>query len=256
MPPLFILELLDILKYTMAQTKAAARDESAQLAEIKMLFAQESLRGEFVYRTLREAIIRGVLVEGRRVQDRVLALELGVSRTPVREALQRLEAEGFLENTPRLGLVVAEITPQTIEDVFAIRIALEGVAARLAAQRASASDIEALGTLNEQIAHAVREGELGPALTLNHQFHLAIYRAARNAPLAELLNRLHYSVQRFRQSTLSISGRAPQMLEEHGRLVAAIRDHDADEAEQIARAHKERAMQARLTMYHRHAASR
>ncbi len=233
---------------------APAKDRSAQLVAIKNLFAREGLRGEFVYRTLREAIIRGVLPEGQRIQDRLLALELGVSRTPVREALQRLEAEGFLKNVPRLGLIVAEITPQEIEDIYIIRIALEGVAARLAAQRASAGDIEILSSLNEGIARATHSRDVQQLTTLNREFHQAIYQAARNASLAELLNRLHYAVQRFRQSTLSIPERAQEALEEHEQLVAAIRDRDAERAEAIARAHKEKAMRARLALYHRQAA--
>lgn len=234
--------------------KDATKGRGAQLIAIKNLFAREGLRGEFVYRTLREAIIRGVLPEGRRVQDRLLALELGVSRTPVREALQRLEAEGFLQSVPRLGLIVAEITPQYIEDIYVIRIALEGVAARLAAQRASEADIEILTALNAEIAEATRRRDVHHLTPLNQQFHQAIYRAARNAPLAELLNRLHYSVQRFRQSTLSIPERAKEAHDEHVRLLAAIRDRDAERAEAIARAHKEKAMSARLTMCHRQVA--
>lgn len=231
-----------------------AKGRGARLAALKSLFEREGLRGEFVYRTLREAIIRGVLPEGQRVQDRLLALELGVSRTPVREALQRLESEGFLRNVPRLGLIVAEITPQDIEDIYMIRITLEGVAARLAAQRASGADIEMLKALNGQVADATRRRDVQRLTNLNQQFHEAIHRAARNAPLAELLNRLHYSVQRFKQSTLSIPERARDAHTEHVQLVEAIENRDAGRAEALARAHKEKAMRARLAMYHRQAA--
>jgi DNA-binding GntR family transcriptional regulator len=121
------------------------------------------------------------------LQDRVLAEALQVSRTPVREAIQRLENEGFVETVPRQGMVVAVMTPQDIEDIYVIRIALEGVAARLAAQRASAAEVELLVRLNDQYADAIRRGDLQAVTALNREFHEALYRATRNSRLAALL---------------------------------------------------------------------
>lgn len=234
------------------ETKEGGRQNRVRrLVELKRSFDRDGLRGEVVYRTLREAIVRGILSEGERTQDRSLAAALGMSRTPVREALQRLEAEGFLKSVPRLGVVVAEITPQDIEDIYVIRIALEGVAARLAAQRASSGDIEVLSQLQAQIASATHRGDSQSLTILNRQFHHAVYRTARNARLADLLNRMQYSVARFKHSTLSLPERAAEALEEHEKLLEAIRDRDAERAEAIARTHKERAMRARLLMYHK-----
>jgi DNA-binding GntR family transcriptional regulator len=219
-----------------------------KLAALARRFARQGLRGEVVYLTMREAIIREVFEEGERLPDRVLAQMLGVSRTPVREALQRLAAEGFVENVPRLGLVVAEITPQDIEDIYVIRIALEGVAARLAAERASASEVEAMAALNEQIASATARGDLEAMTALNRRFHETIYRAGRNARLTQLLMTFHDAVQRFRRSTLSVPERARETIEEHRRLVEAIRSRNAAEAERLARLHKERAKDVRLAI--------
>ncbi len=146
-------------------------ERSTLLSELMDRFKRDGLRAEAVYRTLKEAIARGIFAEGERLQDRALALELGVSRTPVREALQRLESQGFVENRPRVGLAVTEITPQAIEDIYVIRIALEGVAARLAAQRASPTDLAMLDRINAQLADATRRGALEAITQLNKEFH-------------------------------------------------------------------------------------
>jgi len=107
----------------------------SELTTLKKLYKRDGLLSDVAYRALRDAITRGMLDEGERLADRRIAESLELSRTPVREALQRLESEGFIRNVPRIGLVVAEVTPQDIEDIYVIRIALEGVAARLAAQQ-------------------------------------------------------------------------------------------------------------------------
>jgi DNA-binding GntR family transcriptional regulator len=220
-----------------------------ELLPLKRRFEGNGLRGEVIYRTLREAIICGILAEGRRVQDRPLAAALGVSRTPVREAMQRLQAEGFLTTLPRVGTVVASITPQDVEDIYVIRIALEGVAARLAAQRASQGDLDILRQIHRRIAEATAHHDGERLGDLNRAFHEAIYRAARNARLAELLGRLQNSIRRFKHSTLSDPARARQALDEHGELLEAIAGRDAERAEAVARRHKEQAMRARLRMY-------
>ncbi len=224
-------------------------ERSTLLSELMDRFKRDGLRAEAVYRTLKEAIARGIFAEGERLQDRALALELGVSRTPVREALQRLESQGFVENRPRVGLAVTEITPQAIEDIYVIRIALEGVAARLAAQRASPTDLAMLDRINAQLADATRRGALEAITQLNKEFHETMYHAARNPRLADLLKTLQDSVQRFARSTLSIPRRAGEALEEHREILEAIRDRDPDHAERAARLHKEHAKLVRLGMY-------
>lgn len=227
-----------------------------QLTGLKRLFERDGLRAEVIYRTLREAIIREVFEEGERLQDRALAPMLGVSRTPVREALQRLEAERFVENVRGLGLVVAKISTQDIEDIYVIRVALESVAARLAAERASNAEIEFLAALNDRIAEATRHGDLNAMTTLNKRFHETIYQAARNTRLADLLNILHDTVQRFRSSTLSDPERAHEAVEEHEALIDAIRKREPARAESLASQHKERAKNVRLAMYGRRGAMR
>lgn len=221
------------------------------LSDLKGMFQHDGLRSEAVYRALREAIVQSVLPEGSRMQDRILAAALGVSRTPVREALQRLEGEGFLKSVPRVGLVVTEIDPQEIENIYTIRIALEGIAAKLAAQRASAGDIEILSQLQARLADATHHGDAQRLATLNQQFHEAIYQAARNTRLGNMLSLMQHMVARFKHSTLSLPERAQEALEEHERLLTAIRNRDADGAEAIMKDHKARAMRARLLLYYR-----
>jgi DNA-binding GntR family transcriptional regulator len=228
-----------------ARKTGLAGPQAATLATL-MAPHRDDLRGEAVYRAIKDAIVQGVLPEGARLQDRLLADALGVSRTPVREALQRLEAEGFARSVPRVGLVVAEITAQDVEDIYVIRIALEGVAARLAAQRASVDEIAVLKQINEQIVLATQRRDVQTLTLLNKQFHDAIYRATRNQRLADLLNVLHDSVQRFKRSTLSNPQRADDAAAEHWQILDAIQARDADRAERLAREHKERAKLVRL----------
>jgi len=228
----------------------------SELTTLKKLYKRDGLLSDVAYRALRDAITRGMLDEGERLADRRIAESLELSRTPVREALQRLESEGFIRNVPRIGLVVAEVTPQDIEDIYVIRIALEGVAARLAAQHASTADIALLKQINEQIAVATRKHDLQGLQSLNKQFHEAIYEAARNPRLATLLNTMHDMVQRLRRSTLSVPQRADEALKEHEMIIEAIQARDPERAEALAREHKEKAKLVRMALYHRQAVAR
>ncbi len=228
----------------------------SELTTLKKLYKRDGLLSDVAYRTLRDAIMQGLLDEGARLTDRRIAESLKLSRTPVREALQRLESEGFVRSVPRIGLVVAEVTPQDIEDVYVIRIALEGVAARLAAQHASTADITLLRQINEHLADATRKRDLPALQSLNKQFHEAIYEAARNPRLATLLNTLHDMVQRLKRSTLSVPERADEALKEHEMVIGAIQARDPERAESLAREHKEKAKLVRMALYHRQAVAR
>lgn len=227
----------------------------SELSSLKQLHHRDGLLSDVAYRTMRDAIVRGILREGQRLADRQIAEALQLSRTPVRQALQRLESEGFVESVPRVGLVVKEMTASDIEDIYVIRIALEGVAARLAALRASTTDVAILKEVNRRIAAATASGNLHDLQALNKQFHEAIYEAARNRRLAALLNTMHDAVQRLKKSTLSVPERAREALAEHEMIIDAIERRDPEAAEALARAHKERAKLVRLALYHRQSAA-
>jgi DNA-binding GntR family transcriptional regulator len=177
-----------------------------------------------------------------------LAERLGISRTPVREALRRLEAEGLLTGAHRhSGLVVSTLDQQQVSEIYAIRDVLEGLAARLAATHATDAEIATMGDLLE----AQRElpaDEVQELAELNEIFHRVIYAGARNRYLTSVLQSFEGALALLPGTTYSATGRADTALSEHAALVDAIANHDADKAERIAREHIREAERLRLMM--------
>jgi DNA-binding GntR family transcriptional regulator len=181
---------------------------------------------------LRRRIIDGAYEPGHRLTEERLAGDFGVSRNPVREAIRVLHAEGFLIAHPRRGAVVANLAAQDVVDLFDVRLSLEVLAARLAAQRAGAAGVVALDQLLTR-SRAVRRGvELAE---LNTRFHATVCSLSGNGLLAGIMESLHGRLQWvYRQSA---EARAPYSLAEHEALAAAIRAGDVDAADAAARAH-------------------
>ncbi|MER5710961.1 GntR family transcriptional regulator [Streptomyces sp. NPDC053253] len=194
-----------------------------------------SLR-ERVYEELRERIIEAELPAGTRLVEREIAEELRVSRVPVREAMQRLEAEGFLSVRPRRGSVVTEFGPEDAEHLFDVRENLEGLAARLAARHAGAQELRALEELLARARAAAESGRLREAVSLNADFHRAVVGLSGNPLLVELMAPLDSRLRRLFRLTSAASDGEP-MCGAHERLYEAIRDHDEAGAESLARAH-------------------
>jgi DNA-binding GntR family transcriptional regulator len=205
-----------------------------------------SSRGDFAYSTLRAAIQEGSIQPGERLREVELAERLGVSRTPVREALKRLEAEGLVALAPRRGLVVAQLDQQQVHELYALREVLEGAAAAFAARHASEYEIEALQDLVRRHEEAGRSTE--QLVEINRHFHQTIYRAARNRYLLEALSSLQGSLALLRETTYSAAGRPAAALGEHREIARAIRWRDAASAEEVARRHIRNAEQARLAL--------
>ncbi|MFI9743740.1 GntR family transcriptional regulator [Streptomyces sp. NPDC052494] len=194
-----------------------------------------SLR-ERVYEELRERIIEAELPAGTRLVEREIAEELRVSRVPVREAMQRLEAEGFLSVRPRRGSVVTEFGPEDAEHLFDVRENLEGLAARLAARHAGAQELRALEELLARARAAAESGRLREAVSLNADFHRAVVGLSGNPLLVELMAPLDSRLRRLFRLTSAASDGEP-MCGAHERLYEAIRDRDEAGAESLARAH-------------------
>jgi len=220
-----------------------------QFADVYRRHARVRDLAERVYRTVREVIFRGLLHDGERLQERQLADALGVSRTPVRAALQRLNSEGFISSDPRQGFVVAPLTLQDIEDIYVLRVALEGVAARLAAKVATESDLTVMHHIEEQIEAALARGDVDAMTILNARFHDELCRAAKNSRLTALTTRLHDFVQRLGRTTLSDPARGAQSVAEHRALIEAIRRRDPEAAERIGQEHMAHAKEVRVAMY-------
>ncbi|WP_024758673.1 GntR family transcriptional regulator [Streptomyces exfoliatus] len=194
-----------------------------------------SLR-ERVYEELRERIIEAEFPAGTRLVEREIAEELRVSRVPVREAMQRLETEGFLSVRPRRGSVVTEFGPEDAEHLFDVRENLEGLAARLAARHAGAQELRALEELLARARAAAESGRLREAVSLNADFHRAVVGLSGNPLLVELMAPLDSRLRRLFRLTSAASDGEP-MCGAHERLYEAIRDRDEAGAESLARAH-------------------
>lgn len=203
-------------------------------------------RGSHVYDTLVERIRSGRLPPGTRLREEDLAAGLSVSRTPVREALARLQARGLVENTSG-GLAIVALARPRIVELYAMRGMLEGAAARFAAQNASVGDLAGLRHVSELFAGAGDE-DAGGLARLNIAFHEAIYEAAHNRYLTRMLADLNDSLALLPSTTFSVKGRPEAARAEHDRIFAAITARDTDAAEALARTHMERALEARLTL--------
>ncbi|AZK98034.1 MULTISPECIES: GntR family transcriptional regulator [Streptomyces] len=204
--------------------------------------------GDQVYLEVRERIIDGRCPSGHRVVERELADELGVSRIPVREALQRLEAEGFITVRARRGAFVAPLGPAEAADFFDIRERLEALAASLAAARADAEGLRTLEKLLERARRAAGSARRNRELVSIHaDFHQQIVVMAGNPLLLDLMAPLDGRLRRlFSLTTEPADGVA--MCGEHERLYAAIRDGDPAAAERIARAHVSGTREAALRL--------
>ncbi len=184
---------------------------------------------------LRRLVVTGELAPGSRIVEDRLAERLGVSRNPVREALQALAAEGFVEILPRRGAIVAQITPEQAEDLFDVRTALEPLAARLAARRTGAAGVERLREVLARAREATDAGELDLLAACNTEFHSAVVDLSGNDYLGLLVAPMARRVQWvFRTSAAT---RAPHSWTEHEELMRAIASGDEEYAEAVARSH-------------------
>ncbi|MDR3592704.1 MAG: GntR family transcriptional regulator [Negativicutes bacterium] len=202
---------------------------------------------EVVSEALREAIINQTLKPGERLMEIQLAEELGVSRTPIREAIRRLELEGFLVMVPRRGTYVADLSLKDINEVFEIRTALDVLAAGLAAERITEEELEQMERLLVQIGECIEHGDAEAIVDADGQFHDILYRASRNDRLVGIISNLREQFTRFRTISMAYPGRIKNTLDEHRRLVEAIGQRDSELAQQYAREHMENAEQTLLT---------
>ncbi|WP_371376342.1 GntR family transcriptional regulator [Sporomusa aerivorans] len=201
---------------------------------------------EVVAETLREAIVNGTLNPGERLMEIQLAEELGVSRTPVREAIRKLELEGFVVMLPRRGTYVADLSIKDINEVFEIRTALDVLAAGLAVERITEDELEQLERLLVEIGELLDTDDTDKIVEVDSQFHDVLYRASRNDRLVGIINNLREQFTRFRSISIQYPGRMQKSVEEHRRLVEAIASRDTDLAQQIAREHMENSEQTLL----------
>jgi len=204
-------------------------------------------RADFVYESLRNAIWEGRFARGERIREEDIANSLGVSRTPVRQALQQLQQRGLLVTSPGRGLAVVQLSNKQIFDLYAMREILEGSAARFAAQHATDAEVQVLYRLQKQLSV---EGHDALALvTLNRRFHQHIYAATHNQYLLDTLDVLNDSMALLHNLTFRMPTRHQQSDIEHLHIVQAIERRDPDGAESAARLHIEQARKIRLEYF-------
>lgn len=208
---------------------------------------QSSLsRGEEAYQKMLEAIQSGEFKPGTRLREVELAQWLGSSRTPVREALNRLQTEGLVVQEPRRGMIIAELDHSMVSELYFMREVLEGAAARLAARHASDVEIAMLRDIADR--DKTCDGNPVKLAKNNRLFHETLYRSAHNRYLLKTLSLLQESMALLGQTTLSQPGRSTTAFEEHDALVAAIERHDAAAAEEASHAHIRASHYARMKM--------
>lgn len=203
---------------------------------------------EVVFEALRDAIVSHTLQPGERLMEVQLAEAMGVSRTPVREAIRRLELEGFVVMIPRRGAYVAQLSLKDIADAFEIRGALEGLAAGLAAERATEDDIEELGRLLVRMSECLDSGDTKKAVEMDIEFHEKLYDSSRNERLSQMISNLREQVLRFRTRSLSFPGRLAEALQEHALIIDAIAERDPVTARKHAEDHIQAAQNSLMEM--------
>ena len=196
---------------------------------------------ELVCETIKQAITAGVFSPGERLMEIQLAEEMGVSRTPVREAIRKLELEGFVVMVPRRGTYVADISIKDISAIYEIRVALDELAAGLAAERITDEELEQLQQYLLDIDKYAAVDDMPKIVELDTAFHDLLYNASRNARLRDIINNLRTQLTTIRGRSMSYPGRLAETIAEHRHLVECIAARDVRKARTAARSHIENA---------------
>jgi len=194
---------------------------------------------DIVYTELYDAIAAGRYRPGERLDLNDIATRYGTSRTPVREALWRLESDGLLKAVPHHGFVVSNLPGREIAELYHIRAVLEGLAARLAAGRLTDEQARALREYVHTMQARLDQSNATAVIDLNLPFHEIIFTAAQSPLLYKLITSLYASTTRYRNLTTTWPGRAQELIDEHRALAEAVIAGDADQAERIGRLHHE-----------------
>ncbi len=195
-----------------------------------------SLRGR-VFNRLREDILSGKYEEHEELKEVAIGEELGVSRTPVREAFRQLELEGLIQIVPNKGAYVTGITAKDVKDIYMIRSSLEGMCARLATENITKEQLEELEENVYLASFHASKGHMEQMAELDNRFHHILYEACDSKMLQKLLQDFHQYVMRIRRKTLSTKERGMASNEEHRLIMEAIKDKNAKEAEKLANLH-------------------
>lgn len=192
---------------------------------------------DVVFNTLRQAILTGELKPGERLMEIHLANKLGVSRTPIREAIRKLELEGLVTMIPRRGAEVAQITEKSMNDVLEVRRALDALCVELACERITQEDTERLRLACEAFETAVRTGDIKKIARADVELHDIIVQATGNQRLVQLINNLSEQMYRYRFEYIKDSSQHQRLIDEHRMIYESIVKKDKEAASQAAHVH-------------------
>lgn len=183
-----------------------------------------------IFEKVREDILNGRYATGDKIVEAKLAEELGVSRTPVREALKQLELDGLVESLPNRGVIVKGITDQDIEDIYTIRLAIEGIAARWSVERIDPEEIDQLKEIYDLMEFYASKGDVEKSFELNTRFHETLFKATKSRYLEHVLKDFQLFIKSTRSESLKSEGRLDRALAEHRLILDAYLNQDVDAA--------------------------
>ena len=192
---------------------------------------------DVVFNTLRQAILKGELAPGERLMESQLAEKRGVSRTPIREAIRKLELEGLVLMIPRKGAEVARISEKSLRDVLEVRRSLEELAIELACERMSQEELDDLAQAQEAFRQAIERGEAMAIAETDEHYHDLIYQGTGNEKLVQILNNLREQMYRYRLEYIKDKDKRQILLLEHDHILKALKSRNIAEAKNAVREH-------------------
>jgi DNA-binding GntR family transcriptional regulator len=208
--------------------------EDGRMASVSDISASVT-HAAIAYSYVRDALLKGTLRPNQRIHQVTLAQQLGMSLVPVREAFRKLEAEGFVRIMPHRGVYVSAISRAEMEDVFAVRLVIEGMATRQGVLRISNEQVEKLADLISRMEVALHSHNHPQLLELNQEFHFTLYEASGRDYLCSLISHLWQKSTRYRTSYIQLPERANQAHEEHKEILLAVRERSVRKAVQAVR---------------------
>jgi DNA-binding GntR family transcriptional regulator len=233
------------MRLAMSQSE---KDQGTDLAALFSDARSDQLTSDLIFVEVRSAILGRRIAGDERFTEDDLARAFGVSRTPVREALLRLQAERLLERSGRKGLRVSSISQKEIVEIYDLRRALDGLSAELAAQRAAPPEIAHLRWINDRMSAAGLAKDQDEIARLNFEFHESLARSSGNSVLLQKVLEIQDRVRRFERSTLEFPGRWKIAVDEHVQIIEAIQSGESAAASDAAQVHMSNSRKIRLKM--------
>ncbi len=199
--------------------------------------SKKSSLSEYVFDTIREAILNGKYKENDLLKENALATELGVSRTPVREALKQLELEGLVLLIPNKGASVIGFSKKDVKDIYEMRALLEGLCVKKAIENINDDIINELFEILDLNSYYLSKGKMDAILELDNKYHQVIYKAANSRMISQTLSDFHHYLERMRKTTLNDIERAQKSYIEHQKIANAIKERNVEEAQRLAIEH-------------------